>query len=78
MAVDIATIGVAVDTRQVKTASRDLDSFGKSANKASREADGSSKAMAGVAASAARLLSVIGVAGLLSALPRLTLSLIHI
>lgn len=40
MAVDIETIGVGVDTSGVKSGTRDLDTFGKSADAASRKADG--------------------------------------
>lgn len=38
--IDINTIGVGVETREVVTATRELDKFGKSADTASRKADG--------------------------------------
>jgi len=39
MAIDITTIGVGVDTAKLKAGTRELDSFGKSADTASRKAD---------------------------------------
>lgn len=59
---DIDSIGIGVETRQVKQASKDLDKLGSSADKASRKADDFSKAnrnvessSAGAAKSVARL-----------------------
>jgi tape measure domain-containing protein len=40
MSIDITTIGVGVDTSKLKSGTRELDSFGKSADAASRKADG--------------------------------------
>jgi tape measure domain-containing protein len=66
MAVDIDTIGISVDTRDVKSASRDLDQFGKSADKASRDADKFGKNAKGgfdnAASSILNFSKVIGVA----------------
>lgn len=68
MAVDIATIGLAVDTKDLSRGSRELDNFGKSANKASGEADKSSKSMAGMGVAASRLIGLLGSAGLVTSL----------
>ena len=64
MGQDILTIGLGVDTKQVKNASRDLDNFGKSANNAANQADKSTNSMAGMAAGASRLIAIVGAAGL--------------
>lgn len=39
MSIDVNTIGVGVETKEVTTATRELDKFGKSADSASRKAD---------------------------------------
>lgn len=62
--IDVETIGVGVDTKDVAKANRDLDSFGKTADKASRSADGTTKSMSDMTGMATRLLGVLGVAGL--------------
>lgn len=38
--IDLNVIGIGADTSEVRTANKDLDGFGKSADKASRQADG--------------------------------------
>ncbi len=73
--IDINTIGVGVETREVVTATRELDRFGKSAETASRKADGltsntqklgkeSSFAAAGLGRMSGALAAVAGVVSL--------------
>jgi tape measure domain-containing protein len=62
--VDITTIGYEVDTRQVKSASRDLDNLEKSSKKASHAADGTNTSLVGMAKGAGALAAALGVAGL--------------
>ncbi len=72
--IDITTIGVGVDTAKLKAGSRELDNFGKSADSASRKADGltdknektgkSFSVMASGAKLAAVGLSAVGVSAL--------------
>jgi hypothetical protein len=66
MAVDIATIGLAVDTKDVKNASRDLDNLTKSGDKAAGSADGMAKSYkaAGVAIGLAAAGAVAGLVNL--------------
>jgi tape measure domain-containing protein len=62
--VDITTIGYEVDTRQVKSASRDLDNLEKSSKKAAGGADTTNAAMAGLSRTAMGLVGALGLAGL--------------
>jgi tape measure domain-containing protein len=64
MSVDITTIGYEIDTRQVKSASRDLDNLEKSSRKAAGGADATNTAFAGLSRTALGLVSALGVAGI--------------
>jgi tape measure domain-containing protein len=64
MSVDITTIGYEIDTRQVKSASRDLDNLEKSSKKAAGGADATNTAFAGLSRTALGLVSALGVAGI--------------
>jgi tape measure domain-containing protein len=68
MAIDITAIGIGVDTSKLRQGTKDLDSFGKSANKAAGNADASTKSMSGMTAIAGRLAIVLGAAGLAKSL----------
>jgi len=64
--IDIATIGLAVDTKDVKNAARDLDNLTKAGDKASHSADGMGKSYkaAGVMIGLAAAGAVVGLVGL--------------
>jgi tape measure domain-containing protein len=64
MSVDITTIGYEVDTRQVKSASKDLDKLGQASDAVSRKADGANAAFAGWAKGAGALGVALGAMGL--------------
>lgn len=68
MAIDITAIGIGVDTSKLRQGTKDLDSFGRSANTAAGKADTSTKSMGGMAAMAGRLAVVLGAAGLAKSL----------
>lgn len=68
MAIDITAIGIGVDTSKLRQGTKDLDSFGKSANKAAGNADTSTKSMSAMSSMAGRLAIVLGAAGLAKSL----------
>jgi tape measure domain-containing protein len=68
MSIDITTIGVGVDTSKLKSGTRELDNFGKSADAASRKADSLTKSNQGLAKeSGAASLALGRMAGALAA-----------
>ena len=64
MAVDILSLGFKVDTKDLSRGSRELDNFGKSATKASGQADIATKSMASMSAVITRFAAILGSAGL--------------
>lgn len=68
MSVDITAIGLGVDTSKLTKGTKELDNFGKSANKAATQADQSTKSMGAMTSVAGRLAVVLGAAGLGAAL----------
>lgn len=63
MAIDITAIGIGVDTSKLRQGTKDLDSFGKSANVTAIQADKSTQSMSAMTSMAGRLSVILGAAG---------------
>ncbi len=57
---DLFNIGFKADTRQLKTADKDLEKFGKTGTKAAKSTDGVSKSVKGLTAAVASYITVAG------------------
>lgn len=75
MAIDVETIGVAVDSSGVVKGTRDLDRFGKAGTDASRVADGIATSIKGLAAAYIGLNGVRALAGTIDAYTKYTAQL---
>lgn len=69
---DILSIGVGVDTKDLVRGVRELEKFGKSANKASEQTDVATKSMAGMGKSVNALVAAVGSATLVRVLLQAT------
>ena len=63
MAIDITAIGIGVDTSKLRQGTKDLDSFGKSANVTATQTDKSTQSMSAMTSMAGRLSVILGAAG---------------